>query len=211
MAYHGNLKGFLEERGDFFRIQTQTGWGNTLVQFANWCNPLPGWRVLDAGCGPGLLPAIFKQLGCQAYGVDLDPNALSAGMLHPELAIADAARLPFEDSSFQIVTASNLLFFLEEPLPVLKEMARVTVQDGQICILNPSEYLSVSAAAEFADQRGLVGLARSSFIGWADRAEKNQRWTESQSRTLFKAAGLHVSQTALKIGPGFVRYISGKR
>ena len=52
----------------FHELQSQTGWGHMLASFARWCAPKPGWRVLDVGCGPGLLPAIFAQAGCHAYG-----------------------------------------------------------------------------------------------------------------------------------------------
>jgi len=199
----------VENVADFFRIQTETGWGATLAQFAEWCDPCPGWRALDVGCGPGLLPALFQQLGCHAFGAELDGSLLSQGVLHPALVIADAFRLPFQDSSFDLVTASNLLFLLEEPLPVLLEMARLIAPQGRICLLNPSEHLSVSAASEFAVQRGLNGLGQASLINWAVRAENNRRWTERQTDALLADAGLTVMKTTLKIGPGFARYTCG--
>ncbi len=194
---------------DFVRIQTETGWGKTLAQFASWCSPRPGWRVLDVGCGPGLLPAIFQKLGCRAYGVDLDLNIISMGRLHTALACSDATRLPFAAGCFQMATASNLLFLLDDPVPILEELARLISADGRVCVLNPSENLSVIAAAEFATQRGLEGLARASLINWASLAEHRTSWTAKQTEKWFTAANLSVSTTILKIGPGFGRYSCG--
>lgn len=198
-----------EDVFDFVRIQTETGWSKALAQFANWCSPRPGWRILDVGCGPGLLPAIFQQLDCQAFGVDLDLKLLSDGRLHTGLACADASRLPFSEGCFQLVTASNLLFLLADPLPVLKEMARLTFPDGRICVLNPSEHLSVASATEIANQRRLEGLARASLINWASQAESKTSWTANQTEKWFAAAGLRLNTTILKIGPGFARYACG--
>jgi ubiquinone/menaquinone biosynthesis C-methylase UbiE len=156
-----------------------------------------------------LLPAIFQQIGCQAFGTDLDAGILSRGRLHPALVAADAFRLPFETGCFQMVTTSNLLFLLKEPQIALLEMARVTAPNGQVCALNPSERLTVSAASQFADQRGLDGLAHTSLINWAVRAEDNPRWTKNQMEALFTSAGLIVAAIDLKIGPGFALYTRG--
>jgi ubiquinone/menaquinone biosynthesis C-methylase UbiE len=195
---------------NFLEIQTCTGWGRALQGFADWCRPQPGWLTLDVGCGPGLLPALFSGRGCRAFGVDLDLLSLMQG-LHPALAQAGALHLPFPDETFHLVTASNLLFFLPDPGRALCEMARLVRADGCVDLLNPSERMSVAAAAAFADQRGLTGLDRDSLMDWAQRAEENRRWDEADLAALFAASGLVLQETALKLGPGLARFVRGRR
>jgi ubiquinone/menaquinone biosynthesis C-methylase UbiE len=190
-------------------VQTQTGWGRILASFSEWCQVQPDWRVLDVGCGPGLLPALFAQSSCQAFGLDLDEASFSPPRQHPVLLQADALHLPFPERSFHLVTASNLLFLLAEPLPALCEMSRVTREDGSVAVINPSETMSLAAATSLADQHRLVGVARESLLTYAARAEIHQRWNEAELHTLFSAAGLHLDDTALRMGPGLVRFGRG--
>jgi len=156
-------------------LQTNTGWKRTLEAFAAWCAPQPGSLVLDIGCGPGLLPALLARAGCRAYGADLDGRMLRTPRLHPDLVQADILRLPFPGGVFHLLTASNLLFLLPDPEAALGEMGRLLRPGGQVCVLNPSEHMSVAAAAELAEQRDLKDLARDSLLNWAALAEKHAR------------------------------------
>ena len=195
----------------FLEIQTHTGWGRVLQSFADWCQPQAGWMTLDVGCGPGLLPALMSQRGCQACGVDLQPKMFFPTRLHSQLAIADAIRLPFPSRTFRMVTASNLLFLLAEPSLALQEMARMMQPEGFVAVLNPSECMSVAAATVLVDQRGLLGLDRESLLNWAATAESNNRWGEPELKNLFNETGLKLVETTLKMGPGLARFARGAR
>ncbi len=195
--------------GDFFAIQTQTGWGRVLQSFADWCGAQAGWSTLDAGCGPGLLPAILHRRGCQAFGIDLDSAMLHPERLHPNLAQADIHRPPFPPGSFHLVTLSNVLFLLADPLPALQALAHLTRPDGQVCLLNPSEKLSLEAASALAEQHSLEGVSRESLINWAQRAETHQRWSEVELAALYASAGLVLVETTLKMGPGLAQFGRG--
>jgi SAM-dependent methyltransferase len=200
----------LNRDADYFReLQTQTGWGRTLQGFAEWCSPEYGWLTLDVGCGPGLLPAIFAGLGCKAIGVDLDPAMYRPSTLHKMVAIGDVYRLPFPSKSFDLVTASNLLFLLSEPIQALIEMKRILQPGGCLALLNPSEQLTTRAAEAFARERGMNGLGRDTLIKWARRAEEHHRWTEKETVELFTGIGLSFNRSALKVGPGFGRFSLG--
>jgi len=185
----------------WLEIQTRTGWGQTLRRFAAWCSPQPGWCTLDVGCGPGLLPALFAEQGCRAFGIDL----LLETPLSPHLAQADVYFLPFASGTFHLVTASNLLFLLESPLLALHELRRVLRSAGQLCLLNPSEQMSREAALALVEERGLSGLERESLLEWAQRAEAGPRWDEPALKRLLREAGLQLVETTLRIGPGLAR------
>ena len=190
----------------FLDLQTMTGWGKTLTAFAEWCQPQKGWLALDIGCGPGLLPALFQRLGCIALGIDMDDAMFAPQPLHPLVAHADGHSLPFPQACFNLVTASNLLFLLADPRPLLFEVTRVLKPGGEAAFLNPSELLTLNAAIMFADQRNLQGLARDTFLNWAARAEKNHRWDRAQMIALLESVGLTFYETELRIGAGFARF-----
>jgi len=71
--------------------------------------PLNGRRVLDVGCGRGgTVELLADKFGAQACGVDLSPEAIAfCRKTHGHAArfeVGDAEHLPFEDSSFHVVT-----------------------------------------------------------------------------------------------------------
>ena len=200
----------LHDSDYFLELQTNTGWGAMLRSFASWLDPKPASLILDVGCGPGLLPAIFAQNGCRTIGID-SSFEMFRDALHPDLALADIYNLPLKPSTFHFITASNLLFLLPNPLSALKEMTRFLAPNGEIAILNPSEKMSVSAATSLADERNLDGLARETLLNYAARAERHHRWSEGDLRKLFAAAKLELTVTTTKMGTGLVRFARGKR
>ncbi|HEX9091821.1 MAG TPA: hypothetical protein VF831_10045, partial [Anaerolineales bacterium] len=109
-----------------------------------------------------------------------------------------------------LITATNLLFLLPDPLPMLVEMKRLLYPGGKLAMLNPSEYLNVQAAMTFAGEQRLEGLAKSTLINWARRAEENHRWTEVDTRAIYAEAGMKCEACILKVGPGFGRFSWGR-
>ena len=189
----------------FLELQTNTGWGRTLARFLAWCLPAAPARVLDVGTGPALAPALAAQQGHTAIGIDNDP-AMLAQRLHPAAALADARRLPFPNAVFDVTLASNVLYLMDDPLPALREMARVTAPAGHVAVLNPSEAMSVAAAAALADARGLTGLARETLLNLAARAEAHHRWDADALADLFARAGLRLTATRTSMRPGLLRW-----
>jgi ubiquinone/menaquinone biosynthesis C-methylase UbiE len=192
---------------DFLEIQTQTAWGKTLGDFCDWCAPRPGSRALDVGCGPGLLPALFAtRHRVAAYGVDADLGLLAAALAPIPRICASIYALPFEAASFDTLTATNVLFLLGDPPRAMRELSRLLAPGGQICLLNPSPLLSMDSATRLADSRGLTGKNRDSLLGWARRAEKHARWSAEDTQHLARRAGLQLTQSALRVGPGFALF-----
>jgi SAM-dependent methyltransferase len=96
-----------------------------------------GRRILDAGCGSGLLFAALRDRGAIVTGFDK-----SAGMLElarrrlgddADLRVADlGSPLPFPDDTFDDVTASLVLHYLEDWGPALAELRRVLRPGGRL-------------------------------------------------------------------------------
>ena len=99
-----------------------------------------GHRVLDLGCGTGVLAsAAVDRVGPSGTVAGLDPNE---GMLRvagrSELPIewrtGVAEHLPFPDRSFDRVVSQFALMFFTDPAAALAEVARVTRPDGRIAL-----------------------------------------------------------------------------
>jgi SAM-dependent methyltransferase len=98
-----------------------------------------GRRILDAGCGSGSLLAALRDRGAIVTGMDK-----SAGMLElarrrlgddADLRVAELGRpLPFPDDTFEDVTASLVLHYLEDWGPALAELWRVLRPGGRLIV-----------------------------------------------------------------------------
>jgi SAM-dependent methyltransferase len=93
----------------------------------------PGKRVLDIGCRSGALTRVYAA-GNEVVGLDVDRGALAeAAALGIETVWADAEEpLPFDDSSFDVVVAAELLEHLHDPPAILAEIARVLRPGGTV-------------------------------------------------------------------------------
>lgn len=101
-----------------------------------------GSRLLDAGCGTGLALRMAADRGAEVTGIDILEEALEvAGRRAPgaRLMVADLERLPFPDSSFDLVTGFNSFQFARDPVSALREAGRVTNAGGQVAVAVWSE------------------------------------------------------------------------
>ncbi|CAN5344088.1 class I SAM-dependent methyltransferase [soil metagenome] len=96
-----------------------------------------GSRLLDVGCGSGLVLLLASDRGAQTSGVDVSPGLLDiAGSRVPaaDLRLHDLQILPFADASFDAVTGVNAFQFAERPQEAIAEAARVLVPGGRLAI-----------------------------------------------------------------------------
>jgi len=99
--------------------------------------PPPGRRTLDLGCGEGRFSRDLKELGHSMVAVDLSPTMLAAAQeadADLETHLADAADLPFDDASFDLVIAFMSLQDVNEMEGAIDEAARVLEPGGRFCL-----------------------------------------------------------------------------
>jgi SAM-dependent methyltransferase len=99
--------------------------------------PPPGRRTLDLGCGEGRLSRDLKALGHDVVAVDLSPTMLEAARgADPDLEahLADAADLPFDDGSFDLVVAFMSLQDVDDVEGAVGQTARVLEPGGRLCL-----------------------------------------------------------------------------
>ncbi len=92
-------------------------------------------RILDVGAGTGHLTVALARRGHRLVATDL-AHAMLIRNPASGRALADAEHLPFPDASFDVVVESNLLHHVEDPVAVLREMARVS--RGKIGVIEPN-------------------------------------------------------------------------
>ena len=92
-------------------------------------------KVLDIGCGAGLLTNELAQLQHEVYGIDLSESSLAIARTHDVTSRvsyekANAAALPFEDGLFDVVCAMDVLEHVEDVAQVIQEASRVLKPGG---------------------------------------------------------------------------------
>ena len=106
---------------------------------------VPGKKVLEAGCGPGLGLGYLMKKGAErviggdctessirhAYDVYRHDNSI-------ELLSFDAHKLPFRDKSFDIVLLFEVIFYLQRPKLFLEESRRVLRAGGILMLCLPN-------------------------------------------------------------------------
>ena len=89
-----------------------------------------GDTVLDVATGTGLVAReLIRRKGCSVVGLDQSPEMLAVARerLGPSFVAVEgrAERLPFEDESFDALTFTYLLRYVDDPAATLAELARV--------------------------------------------------------------------------------------
>ena len=99
--------------------------------------------LLDVGCGEGVVTSQLAATlpAARVVGLDVpDPALASEWASRPEEFVEGTAyELPFEDGSFELVTALEVFEHLERPGDALREMARVS--RGHVLVSVPREPL----------------------------------------------------------------------
>jgi demethylmenaquinone methyltransferase/2-methoxy-6-polyprenyl-1,4-benzoquinol methylase len=133
----------------------------------------PGDAVLDVATGTGLVAhELAERKGCRVVGLDQSPEmlAVARGRVPPgvELVEGDAERLPFPDASFDGLTFTYLLRYVDDPAATLRELARVVRPGRSIAMLEFGVPGLARPAWELYVRVGLPGLGRLISPGWYD-------------------------------------------
>jgi SAM-dependent methyltransferase len=118
----------VDESGDFNPF-TDRGWA-TLARRFTTAIPGAGFRLLDVGCGTG-----------QSRRIDLSLTALRLAarrFVDSSWLQADALRLPFRDSSFDVVAFSSVLHHVNDRRTALVEALRVLRPGGWAFAFDPN-------------------------------------------------------------------------
>jgi SAM-dependent methyltransferase len=107
------------------------------AQMADLAGVQAGQRVVDVGSGPGALTReLVDRLGASAVSA-IDPADQFVAALRDrypgvDARVGPAEDLPFADGTFDAALAQLVVHFMADPLQGLREMARVTRDDGVV-------------------------------------------------------------------------------
>jgi SAM-dependent methyltransferase len=96
-----------------------------------------GTKLLDAGCGAGLVGLLASLRGAHVTGLDASSELLAVARQRlpaADLREGDLEALPFADRSFDAVTAVNSVFYAADIAIALRELARVVRPGGRVVV-----------------------------------------------------------------------------
>ncbi len=122
---------------------------------------LEGKRVLDVGCGGGILAESLSKAGATVTGIDLSTKALKVAELHQlesgttvryrSISAEDLAKE--EPQSYDVVTCMEMLEHVPDPASVVRACANLCKPGGHIFFStlnrNPKSYLFAIIGAEY--------------------------------------------------------------
>ena len=125
-------------------------------------SPLKGQRVLDVGCGGGILADAMARKGADVLGIDLAEKSLKVAQLHAleagtsqityRLVAAEALAAEMPDQ-FDVVTCMEMLEHVPDPASVVQACARLAKPGGWVFFStinrNPKSFLMAILGAEY--------------------------------------------------------------
>lgn len=142
---------------DIYRRQGHAWWDDDVGEFSSlrlWINPVRvGFfsrvlrqeraleqgrrRILDVGCGGGVLAEELARVGLEVTGIDPAPESIEAARAHAAVSglsidyrTGTGEHLPFADGSFELVACCDVLEHVDDVEPVMGEIARVLAPGG---------------------------------------------------------------------------------
>lgn len=190
-----------------------------------------GFRLIDCGCGPGILLDVVGKYRINYCGVDISegmlklartqPPGTASNLLRKDVLRSDVESLPFKSASFDAATSLGVIEYLSDDDRLIAEMARVVKPGGYVLIAvtnkysynmaldKPMSWLRSNAAAV----KGLNLLKRALNLGTFRQATftKRRHSTRHFTRRL-QAHGLTVVETdrwGLNFLPHPLQYLCG--
>jgi SAM-dependent methyltransferase len=164
--------------------------GDRLVREVLVDGPVRGRHVLEVGAGSGRDALGLVRAG--AIGVVLDYSPASLALVQSQaraegLAIhlvrADALAMPFRNDAFEVVFHQGLLEHFRDPMPLLRENARVTRRGGRVVVDVPQTVHLYTLM-----KQTLIAL-NAWFAGW------ETQFTPGELEARCRDAGLAVRRT----------------
>ncbi|GAA3950080.1 bifunctional 3-demethylubiquinone 3-O-methyltransferase/2-octaprenyl-6-hydroxy phenol methylase [Allohahella marinimesophila] len=131
------------------------------LDYINERAELPGLKVLDVGCGGGLLSEGMASLGAHVTGIDMAETPLSVARLHSLDSGVEVnyeqrtieSMLPQHAGSFDVVTCLEMLEHVPDPAAIVKACAQLVKPGGHVFLStinrNPKSFLFAIVGAEY--------------------------------------------------------------
>ncbi|MGM0563437.1 MAG: bifunctional 2-polyprenyl-6-hydroxyphenol methylase/3-demethylubiquinol 3-O-methyltransferase UbiG [Pseudomonadota bacterium] len=164
------------------------------------CGGLTGKRVLDVGCGGGILAEALSAAGADVSGLDLSSEALRAARLHaresgePVEYLEQSVESLAEERAgqYDVVTCMEMLEHVPDPESVIRACAQLVKPGGDVVMStlnrNPKSFLFAIIGAEYV--LNLVPRGTHEYTKFI-RPSELSRWARSAGLDTRHATGLH--------------------
>jgi SAM-dependent methyltransferase len=162
---------------------------------AQLCTGPESARVLDVGCGPGLLVRTLRQAGHDARGVDISSDMIDAARAQSPandsdaFMVGDAMSITFDEKPFDHIFALNLLFYHNEPLALVERLLSLCDADGSLVILNPHPDMNLDRVGELERSMNLDAESVTVLRRWEELSQHNGTFSKDGIVDLLKSAG----------------------
>lgn len=175
----------LEAGHGMHSLEQHKAWIQLLARLAG----NPPKRVLDVGCGTGVLTTMFAELGHRVTGIDLAVRMLDVARekardanLHIEYRLEDACNLSDADSSYELVVARHVIWTLPDPDRGVREWLRVLQPAGRLAFIEGKWAHNEAVAQYFRSIKGRItaALTDAAFAVMASLSRRNRRKLNSR-------------------------------
>lgn len=181
------------------------------LNYINERAPLPGKKVIDIGCGGGILTESMALLGATVTGVDMSDAALTVAKLHQHesgvqveylqsTAEDIAAQRP---AQYDVVTCLEMLEHVPDPSAIIRACANLVKPDGQVFFStlnrNMKSYLFAIVGAEYVLK--LLPQETHDFAKFIRPSELSD-WSRQAGLTVKDMIGIHYNVFTKKFSLG---------
>jgi 2-polyprenyl-6-hydroxyphenyl methylase/3-demethylubiquinone-9 3-methyltransferase len=151
------LHAFTPIRIDYILANIERFWPVAARAEASRAQPLTGLRILDIGCGGGLLAEPMARLGGSVTGTDITEAAITAAALHAsqngldiEYQCCTAETLASSGARFDVIYASEVIEHVADRALFIEAIARMLQPQGVVIITTINRSLPALLLAKFA-------------------------------------------------------------
>lgn len=151
------LHAFTPIRIDYILANIERFWPVAARAEASRAQPLTGLRILDIGCGGGLLAEPMARLGGSVTGTDITEAAITAAALHAsqngldiDYQCCTAETLASSGARFDVIYASEVIEHVADRALFIEAIARMLQPQGVVIITTINRSLPALLLAKFA-------------------------------------------------------------